>query len=249
MFWQYLLIFISGTIIGSFLNVCIYRIPLGKSIVFPGSHCIKCGGRLKARHLIPVISYILLGGKCSYCNAKISARYPLVELLTGFLYTVLFVKFYWTLYFFKYAFLVSLLLIISFIDLQIQIIPNGLVLWGLAMGLIFALIDKYYPFTGYFLGALIGGGLFLLIALLSRGGMGGGDVKLMFFLGLFLGWEKTLLTLFLSFVSGGFFAFSVLILGLKRRKDPIPFGPFINTAAITAVIFEVEIFSFYFSLF
>jgi leader peptidase (prepilin peptidase)/N-methyltransferase len=249
MFFPYILIFILGTIIGSFLNVCIYRIPQGQSVVFPPSHCTKCGEKLKAHHLIPLISYILLGGRCSFCKTKISVQYPLVELLTSFLFTVLFSKFYFTIYFFKYAFLFSLLIVISFIDLQIQIIPDGLVILGLITGLIFTFIDRYYPFSGYFLGALIGGGILLLIALLSRGGMGGGDVKLMLFLGLFLGWEKTLLTLFLSFVAGGFFGILVLVTGKKGRKDPIPFGPFINIGAIMAVLFEVEILNFYFSFF
>lgn len=231
----YLFIFIFGLIIGSFLNVCIYRIPRGESIVFPPSHCPNCGRRLKPIHILPVLSFLLLGGKCAYCKEKISAMYPLVELGTGLLFTFLLFKFGFGILFLKYCFLSSILIVICFIDAKSQIIPDEVILLGLLAGIIFSCIDSKNLLKNYIPGALIGSGILLFIVIISKGGMGGGDVKLMAVIGMFLGWRKAILTLFVSFILGGIFAFILLVTRRKSGKDTIAFGPFLGTAAMLTI--------------
>lgn len=244
----YALFFLTGLIIGSFLNVCIYRVPRGESIVFPPSRCPKCGQRLKPKHLIPVVSFIMLSGKCSYCRGKISPVYPAVEITAAVLFTVLFSRFGMGLLFLKYSLFASLLIVISFIDLKTQIIPDSLIVTGLVSGLAFTLIDKNSSFLASLVGALLGSGILLLIAILSRGGMGGGDVKLMAVIGLFLGWRRVLVTLFIGFLSGGIISLFLLLTRKKGRKDAIPFGPFLSTAALVSALYGEEIIYLYLNL-
>lgn len=245
-----LFIFIFGLLIGSFLNVCIYRIPREDSMAYPSSRCLGCGAALRPRDLMPVISYALTGGKCRYCMEKISFRYPIVELITAALFLLIFNIFGFSIEFFLYSIIGSLLIIISGIDLDWQIIPDGLV----AIGLACAIILRFYYFFQYktygyllgsILGLLLGGGLLLLIAVLSNGGMGGGDIKLMGMLGVLLGVGNTLLTLLLSFVLGGIIGSLLLLCKLKKRKDAIPFGPFIALAAIITICYSDIILNWY----
>lgn len=242
------LIFTFGFITGSFLNVCIYRIPRGQSLIYPSSRCNGCGESLKAYQMIPVISYIALGGRCSCCKMKISFIYPTVELLTGVMFVILFYRFGVGFDFLKYIVLTSILIVISFIDVENQIIPDLLIAAGLAWGTIFALMDKSCPVKGYFMGMIVGGGLLFVIAFLSRGGMGGGDVKLMAVIGLFMGWQFTLLTLFLAFVSGGIIGFLLVLSGKKTRKDAIPFAPFLSISALVTILAGQAIISCYLNL-
>jgi len=246
---QYAVSFILGLVIGSFLNVCIHRIPSGKSVAFSPSCCPDCGERIRMRHMVPIVSYILLGGRCSCCRIKISPKYPLVELLTGVLFVLLMYRFGPGMEFYKYAFLLSLLTAAGFIDFEHQIIPDILVIAGITAGIVFMFIDMRHPYIFYIAGGLLGGGILLAVDLVSRGGMGGGDIKLMTVIGLFLGWQSTLLVLFLAFVTGGMAGVLMLVSGRKNRKDAVSFGPFIGGASVAAVFFGHQLTALYLSFF
>ncbi|QIB26473.1 prepilin peptidase [Caloranaerobacter azorensis] len=243
-------IFITGLIIGSFLNVCIYRIPKGESIVYPPSHCTNCNTRLKAIDLIPVFSYLLNKGRCRYCGERISLQYPFVEIFNGLIYLLLFYKFGLSFNLIKYLFLTSLLIVISVIDYKHQIIPNSILLFGFFTILIFKLL--YYSkaeLLNSILGLLIGGLIFSIIVIVSRGGMGGGDIRLIALLGFFFGWKHLLLLMLLSFVIGAFFSIILLLLKIKSMKDFIPFGPFISIAAIITIFYGDTLISYYINYF
>jgi len=244
------IVLLFGLLFGSFANVCIYRLPRHESIVFPASHCPSCHKPIQWYDNIPVLSFKLLQGKCRSCRAPISWRYPLVELLTGSLAVALFIKYHFTFFFWMYALVCLVLVIITFIDLQEQIIPDELSYGLMVAGTIFSFFNRelflqiifYFPLAlnrlvASYVGLLVGGGILYFIAWISRGGMGGGDIKLAAGLGAFLGWEYTLIMLGLSFLAGGVVGIILLITGLKKRKDPIPFGPFIAAAAITVILF------------
>lgn len=241
-----ILILIFGLVIGSFLNVCVWRIPRGESIAYPPSHCTGCGKDLKPMDLVPVLSYLLYMGKCRYCGGRISPRYPMVELLNGVIYLLLYQKIGLGLLFVKYAILSSLLIVAGFIDYDHQIIPDRLIIFGLGTGVIFAILSNFKNgLIDGLIGLLIGGGFFLLIAVATNGAMGGGDIKLMAVLGLWLGWKHILLIIFLSFVIGGLLSTILLGLKLKGRKDFIAFGPFIAIAAFIAIYYGRDILEWY----
>lgn len=235
-----------GLLIGSFLNVCIYRIPKGKSISYPPSHCPRCKERLKPIDLIPILSYIFNKGRCRYCGEGISPQYPIVEFLNGLIYLILYLRFGLTILFFKYAILASLLIVISFIDYKYKIIPDRLNLFCLCVGILFILLygNKWLMLNSA-IGLFTGGGLFLIIAVVTKGAMGGGDIKLMGALGLCLGWQYILLTSLLSFIIGAIISLLLLALKIKSRKDYIPFGPFISIAAIVVMTYGKELIQLY----
>jgi leader peptidase (prepilin peptidase)/N-methyltransferase len=237
-------ILLFGLTIGSFLNVVIYRLPLGQSITFPPSHCPQCEQRLRWYELIPVISYMLQGGKCRSCRIAIPIRYPLVELLTGILYIMLYLHFGLSYKFFTAILFISVLIPIIFIDLQHQLIPDSLNVAGVILG-ISVLPWSDVSLTSAALGFLVGGGIMLLIAVISHGGMGGGDIKMMAMMGIFLGLKLTCLALFLSFIFGGVVSLIVILLGIKKRKDFIPFGPFLALGGFTSCGFGNEIIAWY----
>lgn len=242
-------IFIFGLIIGSFLNVCIYRIPAGKSIVTPPSSCGSCGTRLKPIDLIPIISWIFLGGKCRYCGESIAIRYTFVEFITGLLFSVLYWRYGIDWVLLPYLTLTAILIAITFIDLDHQIIPNKINLFALGGFLVFNIILGYINWAVSLLGALIGGGFLFLLVILSKGAaMGMGDVKIMAVLGLYLGWTSIILTLLLSFIIGGVFGVLLLALKIKGRKDAIPFGPWIAIAAFITIVFGSNILTWYIGL-
>ena len=242
-------IFIFGLIIGSFLNVCIYRIPLGLSIVTPPSACGSCGQRLKPKDLIPLLSWLYLKGKCRYCGQPISIRYPLVEFITGLIFAFTYWVFGWTWILLIYLIIYSGLIAIVFIDLDHQIIPNSINLFLLIIFFISNFILEYIYWKEAFIGGLLGGGFLFLLVLLSRGtAMGMGDVKLMGVLGLFLGWQYTLLTLLLSFIIGGIFSLLLLALKIKGRKDTIAFGPWLVAGFFITTIFGNNILDWYLRL-
>lgn len=248
-----ILIFIYGLIIGSFLNVCIYRIPREESIAFPSSHCPKCGTSLSWYDNIPLFSYIFLLGKCRYCKAKISSQYPIVELLNGLVYLITYRYFGLTLDFIFYGLISSVLIVITFIDLKEMIIPDILIV-------IILILSSIQKFLNYFIykispglvnsfgGLVLAGGLFLAIVILSKGGMGGGDVTLIGALGYVLGLRLIPITILLSFILGSIISIFLLVSKIKTRKDPIPFGPFIVLAFFITLFWGENIAAIYWQL-
>ncbi len=238
------LIFIVGTMIGSVLNNVIYRYPKGKPDACSPAHCIITGIKPKLLELIPIVGYIALKAKCNACGKRISIRYPLIEAIHGLLYLFTFLMFGFSFLTLQAAVFLSLLFAIFMIDYEKHVIPDSLNLsifiWAVlsaAVSILFfdqGLTELLYRLYGLF----IGGGLFLLIALVTRGGMGGGDIKLMAALGFFFGFYQTLLVIILSFVIGGVLSAILLALKLKKRKDHIPFGPFICIAAFIVIFLK-----------
>lgn len=241
-----LIFVIFSLLIGSFLNVVIYRVPRHESIVFPPSHCTKCRHRLKAWELIPVVSYLFLKGRCSHCKSKISIRYPLVEMLTAFLFLLVFIKFGISLDTLFFMILTGILICVSFIDYDTMLIPNGLILFGLISGIIYRMI-YHSDIVEYLIGIAVGSGLLLLIVALT-GAMGMGDVKLMAVIALFIDWKLILLTLFLSFIIGAIVSTILMSLKIKSRKDYVPFGPFISTAAYISLLYGYRLIGLYISI-
>lgn len=234
-----------GLLIGSFLNVCIYRIPRGESISFPPSHCPKCSNNLKPIDLIPVLSFIWTKGKCRYCSEKISRRYPLVEILNSAIYLILYLKFSMSILFIKYAILASILIVISFIDYDHQIIPDEIIIFGIILSFIPHIVDNFkVNILNGLIGLLIGGGLFFIIAIITNA-MGGGDIKLMGMLGFSLGYKYILLITFLSFIIGAVVSLILIGIKIKSRKDFIPFGPFIAMATLVTIYCGDEIINWY----
>lgn len=248
-----LLIFIYGLIIGSFLNVCIYRIPRGESIAWPGSHCPACSHDLKWYDNIPLFSYLMLRGKCRYCKTTISPQYPLVESLNAFAYIIIYLKFGFEVDFIFYSLMSSVLVAIIFIDLKEMIIPDSLVLSVLVMSIIHKAVNYFLygispELIGSILGLLLAGGLFLAIVIVSGGGMGGGDVTLIGALGFVLGVKFIVLNIFLSFMLGAIISIFLLAAKIKTRKDPIPFGPFIVLGFFITVLWGRDIINWYINL-
>ena len=247
---MYTLLFaLLGAIFGSFYNVVGLRIPKGESIVSPPSHCTSCQKRLTGIELIPVFSYILQGGKCRGCKTKFSPIYMLTELVTALLFAFAYVKIglEWEL---AVALLfISLLVIINVSDIAYMLIPNKILLFFLPLlviARIFAPLDSIWDSV---VGAVVGFAVLLLIAMISKGGMGGGDIKLFFVIGLVLGTLHTLLTLFLASVIGMFVGIIVLKIRGQGRKTPVPFGPSIAVAAIIVYFYGQQMIDSYMNLF
>lgn len=237
--------FLLGTIIGSFANVCIYRLPWRRSLIFPASHCPHCQQSIRPWHNIPILSYLLLGGRCAYCKINISWRYPLVELLCGLLYLFLYKQFGISIVGVVLTALATTLLIVTFIDLDHQIIPDVITVPGIVAGLFASLFLTPIGVFNALIGTFLGGGLFFLVAVLSRGGMGGGDIKLIAMIGAFLGWQAVLVTIFLSALLGAGVGLCLIILKKKGRKDPVPFGPFLAIGAIMAMVWGTDLIHLY----
>lgn len=245
---------ILGLVIGSFLSVVIWRVPRGESIVTPPSHCGSCGTRLKPLDLVPVLSYLFLRGRCRYCHERISLRYPLVEILTAALLAGLYVQagFGWTFGFYGVLFII--LTAVAFIDLDHQIIPDGLVVIGAVIGLGMDIAGVGVGIVDGLLGALVGGGSLLLVALVAlyvfkKEGMGGGDIKLMAMAGLYLGWKMTIVSLFMSICMAAAAGIVFLATGRKKRQDAIPLGPFLAIGIVLAVFVGGRLLSWYLAQF
>ncbi|MBM7581267.1 leader peptidase (prepilin peptidase)/N-methyltransferase [Caldicoprobacter guelmensis] len=243
-----------GLVIGSFLNVCIYRIPRGESVAFPGSRCPYCGARLKGVDLIPLISFFLLKGRCRYCGQPISWRYPVVEMLSACLIWLLYRYYGITFTWAYYALMVCILIVVSFIDLSYQEIPNGLVLALMAAGLAAKAAGIGIGFVDGLYGMLVGGAPLALIAVISvlalrREGMGGGDIKLMVAIGWCLGWRLTAVALVLSVYIGGMVSLMLLGLKVKSREDYIPYGPFIALSTVISMIWGESMLYWYVNTF
>lgn len=238
-------IFISGAVIGSFLNVCIYRLPLGQSVITPGSHCPHCKSPIRFYDNIPVISFIILRGRCRSCGTPISFQYVIVEVLNGIGYILIALKFGFTVEAALYALLFSALLIVSVIDIYFKIIPDIITLPGIITGLIASAFILPAGIKGSVIGALLGSSIFFIIAVVSRGGMGGGDIKLIAMIGAFLGWMGVIITIILSSFIGSVAGITLMIFLGKGRKYPVPFGPFLSLGGILSLFFNREIIEWY----
>lgn len=238
------LIFTLGLLIGSFLNVCIFRIPKKEDIVFTPSHCTNCSNPIRWYDLIPVISYIFLGGKCRHCKAKISIIYPIIELLNGAAYMGIFCIYGPSKETVIYSALFSILLVISMIDLKHSIIPNGLVIAIMVLAVINLGFD-FSNWISYTIGFFCVSGILLLIAVITGGKMGGGDIKLMAAAGLLLGWEKILLALMIGAIIGAVIGIALIVMKVITRKQMIPFGPFLSLGIIISALFFESILNWY----
>lgn len=241
-------LFFVFVVVGSFLNVCIYRIPCHESIAYPPSHCPECGHQLGALELIPVLSWLWLRGRCKHCGVAISWRYPLVELLTAGMLTLVYLQFGWSWAMLFWSALTALLIVISFIDLDTMEIPTEMVIGGAVLVTAYNWLSGKPPLD-WLLGGALGFGLFYLIYWFSRGGMGGGDVRLAGFLGLALGWRHLLVALLIAFVAGALVSLSLLLTKRVTRQTAIPFGPFLAAGGYATALWGEQLIRWYSNLF
>ena len=245
-----IVVFLFGALVGSFLNVCIYRLPREESIAWPASHCPTCLRAIAPYDNIPVISYVVLGGRCRACRAAISLRYPVVELANALGWVAIVAYFGWTPVSAAYAALFSSLLVITGTDLSHTIIPDSVTLPGIGVGLICAATILPVGFVNGVLGVLIGGGLLWSLAVVSpylfgKEGMGGGDIKLLAMVGAFLGWRAALLTIMIGALTGSIVGVSLIVFKILRRDEYIPFGPFLALGALVALFFHQTVLDWY----
>jgi leader peptidase (prepilin peptidase)/N-methyltransferase len=241
---------ILGALVGSFLNVCIFRLPKGESIIWPGSHCPHCKKPIRFYDNIPLLSYVLLMGKCRHCKNSISIQYPLIEGITALSSLFLIIKFDFSLSYFFYFSFVAALIAITVIDLYHQIIPDVISLPGIGVGLISSLILPKITFLNSLFGVLLGGGSLFLVAtcyqwLFKREGMGGGDVKLLAMIGAFLGWKAVILTILLSSLIGSITGILFMVVKGKDFKYAIPFGPFLSLGAVISLFYGESLINWY----
>ncbi len=246
--------FILGAVIGSFLNVCIYRIPEGLSIVSPPSSCPKCGHKIRWYENIPIISYLFLLGRCSACKVGISWRYPAIEALTGIIFTLVLYYFGFSEATLVYWLFAASLVVITFIDLDHQIIPDVISLPGIPIGFLCSFFIPWLAWYDSLLGILLGGGILFAVAwlyevLAKREGMGGGDIKLLAMLGAFLGWKAILPIVFIASLIGTVVGVPVMIFQKKDSRLAIPFGPFLAFASFVYLFWGREIIYWYLHLF
>lgn len=243
-----------GMCIGSFMNVCIYRLPIAKSIADPSrSVCPNCNSMIRFYDNIPVFSYLWLKGRCRHCNTPISFRYPLVEAIAGLVALSVFLTFGLTLEGLIYFIFITSLLIITFIDIDHKIIPNVITIPGIPIGLLLALGLPAVTFVDSILGLLAGGGSLFIVAwtyslLTGKEGMGGGDIKLLAMIGTIIGWKGVLFTIFVSSAAGTLVGIPVMLVKGKNMKFAVPFGPFLSIGAITYIFMGQKIIYWYFNL-
>ena len=236
---------VIGAVIGSFLNVVIVRLPRNESLVAPRSRCRACGTELHWFENIPVLSFLALRGCCRVCGAAISWRYPIIEGLTALLFAAAAWRSPTTADLLLTWLFLAAVVAIAGIDLEHQLIPDRITLPGIAVGFLTSFVGTRASWLDSLLGILAVGGILVAVIILSGGGMGGGDVKLGAMMGAFLGYKLALLALFLAIILGGFVALALLFTGIRRRKDPIPFGPFLAMAAVVAMLWGETILTWY----
>jgi leader peptidase (prepilin peptidase)/N-methyltransferase len=247
---MYIVVGTLGALIGSFLNVCIFRLPRSESIVWPGSHCPSCSHPIEFYDNIPLLSYLWLGGRCRSCRTGISIRYPLVEATNALGYLTILWYFGPTWTAALYALLFSALVVVTGTDLTHKMIPNVITLPGIVIGLIGAVTVLPVDWMNSLLGLTVGGGLLWLLAWLSpylfgKEGMGGGDIKLLAMIGAFLGWKPALLTIMIGSLTGSIIGVSLIALHIIKRDDYIPFGPFIVLGALLSLFFAQPLLDWY----
>ncbi|MBD1399416.1 prepilin peptidase [Pelovirga terrestris] len=245
--------FALGTIVGSFLNVCIYRIPAEKSIVSPPSSCPACGHRIRWFENVPILSYLFLRGRCSACRLNISLRYPAVEALTGLLFVLTFYYFGFSSATVVYMVFVAALVVITFIDLDHQIIPDVISLPGILVGFASSFFIPWLTWYDSIFGILLGGGSLLAVAwiyekLTGREGMGGGDIKLLAMFGAFLGWQAVFPVIFLASLAGTLVGVPLMLVQKGDTRLAIPFGPFLAVAAIVYLFWGQMLIGWYLGL-
>lgn len=238
-----------GTVIGSFLNVVIARLPRAESFVAPGSRCPSCTAPIRWYDNVPLLSFLALRGRCRACGASIAWRYPLVEATTAVFFVLAActrrspgeLATAWTL--------LAVLVAVTAIDLEHQIIPDRITLPGIAVGFVTSFLGTRVSWLDSLLGIFTGGGILLAVIVLSGGGMGGGDMKLGAMIGAFLGYKLALLALLMAVILGGAVALGLLFTGVRGRKDPIPFGPFLAGASAVAMLWGEAFLSWYLRMF
>ncbi|NOQ68202.1 prepilin peptidase [Patescibacteria group bacterium] len=273
MFLFYFIIFIFGLIFGSFLNVVIFRLENGEKIVNDRSKCLRCKHVLAWYDLIPIFSFIFLKGRCRYCGERISWQYPVVEMGTGTLFLLIF-NFQFSIFNFSaqggpasgwqflsllfWFYIVSVLIVIFAYDLKHYIIPDKIIYPAIIVTLGFNLFNNFHNsqftihnslFINHLFAAFIAGLFFYAIVVITKGkGMGGGDVKLGFLMGLLLGWPLVLIALFLSFIIGSVIGIFLILVGNKKMKSMIPFGPFLILGTFIALFWGEEIVEWYLNI-
>jgi leader peptidase (prepilin peptidase)/N-methyltransferase len=254
-----IIVFILGLATGSFLNICIYRIPKNESLFKNSLNCLNCGSRVKLLEKSTVISLILGRGKCNNCDMRYKLKDVLIELLTGIIFILLLVKYGFTVEFIAYMYFMCILIMVFFIDIDYKIIPNELVIAGLAGGTFLVIYNLFKPVKIFgdrnwwnpILGALTGSGFLFIVAVLgiiiykSDQAMGMGDVKIFAPIGLFLGWKMTIVALILSIFAGGFTSLILIMLKIRDRKSTIPFGPFIVVSSFVTLMWGWDIVRWY----
>jgi leader peptidase (prepilin peptidase) / N-methyltransferase len=243
-----------GLALGSFINVCIYRIPLKKSIIRPPSSCPHCGERVRFYDNIPLISYLLLLGKCRYCRNPLAWHYPAVEAMIGLLSITLFIRYGLSYQYLLWLLFTSALVAITFIDLHHQIIPDVISLPGIVVGL----GASFAPgatvlWHESLIGVIAGGGSLYLVAVIyqsitGRDGMGGGDIKLLAMIGAWMGWRSLPMIIFSSSLVGAVIGLCFLLASGKGLRVRIPFGPFLSLGALVCLFFGPEILNWYYNL-
>ena len=243
--------FVFGTIIGSFLNVCIYRIPQEKSIIAPSSHCPRCKTPIRFYDNIPLVSFVILRGRCRVCQVPISPRYPLVEFLMGLFSVILLVRYGISAFYLIYFSFFAALTLVSFIDLPHRIIPDVISLPGILVGLAISLFHPQMSIKDSLIGVFLGGGSLYIVAsvyqmITKREGMGGGDIKLLAMIGAFIGWKGVLFTILCSSFVGSVTGVALMLVSSKAdSKYAVPFGPFLSLGAIIYVVWGEILINWY----
>ena len=251
----YILAVVLGLCIGSFLNVVIYRLPNKMSLAKPGSHCTNCNYSLKWYDNIPVLSYVMLGGRCRKCKTRISPRYILVEIFTATMYALC-VSLFWEqsiVYSITAMLFISVLICVFYIDLEHTYIPNRFQVIILALGIVAIFFDSYTVWYDHIIGMLAGGFVFLLIYFLAlvyykQEGLGFGDVKLAFVVGLFLGWQRFILAMLIASLVGCLILVPIKHIKKMDSKHEFPFAPFITFGTLVALLFGAQILTWYVAL-
>lgn len=241
--------FIFGTVFGSFFNVVGLRVPKGILFTSDRSYCPTCRHQLRTLELIPVISYITQKGKCRHCKSPVSSIYPLLEFSTGLLFSYAFIHLGFTTELITALLLISMLMILFVTDTSYMLIPNKILIFFLPFFLLMSILSPLDPWYDALIGATVGFVVLSGIILVSKGGMGGGDMKLFVVLGIVLGWKATLLTLFVASLLGVFIGGAIMLIQKADRKQPIPFGPYIIVSTLLSYFHSEQIISMYFSLF
>lgn len=241
---------VLGAMIGSFLNVCIHRMPRDESIVLPGSHCTSCGKAVAWYDNIPILSWFILRGRCRHCGAAFSFRYPGIEALTAAMFVLLYLKFGLGTRLAIYALFASALIVITFVDLDFRIIPDEISIGGIPVGFALAFVNPDLTWMDSLTGIAVGGGFLLALgigyhAVTGRTGMGGGDIKLLAAIGAFLGWKSVLAVILISSVLGAVVGIAAMIVTRSDSKLALPFGPFLAGAAVLCVFFGPALIGWY----